>query len=85
MFRNMPIFTQEMARLLLSVREKAHLSQVEVAKRIGLSLKSGYSYISHLENGRIKNPPLWTILLYLSACGESWSEFFNPPKADGYD
>jgi len=77
MFRNIPIFTQEMAKLLLSVREKAHLSQIEVAKRIGLSLKSGYSYISHLEKGRVKNPPIWTILLYLRACGESWSEFFK--------
>jgi len=76
MFRNVPIFSKEMAKLLMSVREKARLSQTEVAERMGLSPKSGYSYISHLEKGRVKNPPIWTILLYLRACGEPWSEFF---------
>jgi transcriptional regulator with XRE-family HTH domain len=77
MFRKVPIFSDEMAKLLISVREKAHLSQMEVAERMGLSPKSGYTYISHLEKGRVKNPPIWTILLYLSACGESWPEFFK--------
>ena len=76
------IFTKEMAELLRKIRERAGLSQAEVAARIGLSKQSGN--ISHLEKGIVKNPPLGTILLYLRACGESWSEFFNPPKADGY-
>ncbi|MFB0509400.1 MAG: helix-turn-helix transcriptional regulator, partial [bacterium] len=52
---------------LKSAREKAGLYQEEVAKRIGLSIKSGKGYISHLEKGRVKNPPVLTILLYLRA------------------
>uniref|UniRef100_A0A7C6EC64 XRE family transcriptional regulator n=1 Tax=candidate division WOR-3 bacterium TaxID=2052148 RepID=A0A7C6EC64_UNCW3 len=39
------------------MREESGLSQAEVAERIGLSLKSGKGYISHLVKGRIKNPP----------------------------
>ncbi len=71
------ILDQEIASLLKSVREKSGLYQKEVAKRIGLSVKSGKGYISHLEKGMVKNPPIGTILLYLRACGESWSEFFK--------
>ena len=85
MSKKTSILDKEIAKLLISTREKAGLYQAEVAKRIGLSIKSGSGYISHLEKGRVKNPPIGTILLYLRACGESWSEFFNPPKADGCD
>ena len=70
-------YTEEIAKLLIKVRQKANLSQTEVAKRIGLSLKSGKGYISHLEKGRIKNPPIGTIMLFLRACGASWVEFFK--------
>jgi transcriptional regulator with XRE-family HTH domain len=71
------IFTKEMAGLLQKIRIKAGLSQSEVAKRIGLFSKTKDSYISHLEKGRLKNPALGLILLYLRACGESWPEFFQ--------
>jgi DNA-binding XRE family transcriptional regulator len=71
------VFTKEMAENLKKIREKARLSQIEVAKRIGLTYKTADSFISHLEKGRIKNPSLGVILLYLRACGESWSEFFK--------
>ena len=77
MSKKTSILDKEIARLLKSAREKAGLYQEEVAKRIGLSIKSGKGYISHLEKGRVKNPPIGTILLYLRACGESWSEFFK--------
>ncbi len=70
-------YTKEIAKLLLKVRQQANLSQKEVANRIGLSLKSGKAFISHLEKGRIKNPPIGTILLFLRACGGSWVEFFK--------
>ena len=66
-----------MAQLLKKIREKAGLSQIEVAKRIGFSYKSAGSFISHLEKGSLKNPSLGVILLYLRACGASWSEFFK--------
>ena len=71
------VFTKEMANLLKKGREKANLSQVEIAKRIGFAPKSGKIYISLLENGKIKNPSLGFILRYLSICGESWTEFFK--------
>ena len=71
------IFTKEMSELLKKIRIKAGLSQSEVADRIGLSSKTKDSYISHLEKGRLKNPALGLILLYLRACGESWPEFFK--------
>ncbi|MFB0509602.1 MAG: helix-turn-helix domain-containing protein, partial [bacterium] len=46
------------------------------AKRIGLSTKSGQGYISRLEKGKTKNPPIQIILLYLRACGASWSALY---------
>lgn len=77
MSKKTSILDKEIAKLLKATREKAGLYQAEIAKRIGLSNKSGKGYISHLEKGRVKNPPIGTILLYLRACGESWSEFFK--------
>ncbi len=71
------IFTKEMAEKLREIRENARLTQKEVALRIGIKSKSGTSIISQLESGMVKNPTLKTILDYLSACGESWSEFFK--------
>ena len=47
---------KEIGQLLTKVREKSGLSQIEVAKRIGLSTKSGQGYISRLEKGKTKNP-----------------------------
>ncbi|MEO0114772.1 MAG: helix-turn-helix transcriptional regulator [candidate division WOR-3 bacterium] len=70
-------FTKEMAEILRKIRENAGLSQTQVAERIGLSSKTKNSYISHLEKGRLKNPALGLILLYLRACGASWVEFFR--------
>ena len=77
MSKKTSILDKEIAKLLKSTREKAGLYQAEVAERIGLSAKSGKGYISHLEKGMVKNPPIGTILLYLRACGASWVEFFK--------
>jgi transcriptional regulator with XRE-family HTH domain len=71
------IFTKDMAEKLRKIRETAQLTQPEVALRIGIKTKSGKSVISQLEKGMVKNPTLKTILDYLRACGESWSEFFK--------
>jgi len=68
---------KEIGQLLRKVREKSRLSQIEVTERIGLSSKSGQGYISRLEKGRVKNPPLHTILQYLRTCGGSWVEFLK--------
>ncbi|MDH5186849.1 MAG: helix-turn-helix domain-containing protein [candidate division WOR-3 bacterium] len=67
-----------MANILRQIREKAGLSQREVALRMGIKSKSGRSFIAQLEIGRIKNPTLRTIFDYLHACGASASrEFFT--------
>ncbi len=70
-------FTKEMAQKLKTIRTKTNLSQTEVGLRIGLRPKNAAKYISNLEAGKITNPTLRTILEYLRACGESWSEFFK--------
>jgi transcriptional regulator with XRE-family HTH domain len=70
------IFTKEMAAILRQIREKAGLSQREVALRMGIKSKSGRSFIAQLESGRIKNPTLRTIFDYLHTCGASFREFF---------
>ncbi|MCX7784720.1 MAG: helix-turn-helix domain-containing protein [candidate division WOR-3 bacterium] len=75
------IFTKEMAELLKKMRLRAHLSQQQVAVRLGLSPKSGKKYISSLERGEIRNPTIGTVLRYLKVCGVSWSEFFSDLSA----
>jgi transcriptional regulator with XRE-family HTH domain len=72
---NMFNFTKEMGEILVAFRKKARLSQSEVAKKMGLSAKSGDNYIIRLEAGRIKNPTLERIVLYLEGCGASLSDF----------
>ncbi|MEO0115745.1 MAG: helix-turn-helix transcriptional regulator [candidate division WOR-3 bacterium] len=72
--KNRFVFTKRMADLLRQVRKEANLTQTEVAERIGMASTGGN--ISHLERGIIKNPPLGTILLYLSACSVPWQKFF---------
>lgn len=74
--KNSPVFSEKLAQLLRETRLKAGLTQADVAEGIGLSVKSGKGYISHLEKGIVKNPPLLTILFYLRGCGVSWREFF---------
>jgi transcriptional regulator with XRE-family HTH domain len=69
--------TTPMGMLLAKFREQAGLSQSEVAERMGLSLKSGYKYISRLEKSQIKKPYQDTILNYLDAISVNWGTFFN--------
>ncbi|MFB0509548.1 MAG: helix-turn-helix domain-containing protein [bacterium] len=58
------VFTKEMADLLDKIRKKPGLSQIEVAEKIGLSIKS-FTYISILENGKIKNPSFFMNRIFL--------------------
>jgi len=64
-------------KVLGKFRKQSGLSQIEVAERMKLSVKSGRKYISRLENEQIKQPFLNTILVYLDAIGVSWATFFN--------
>jgi transcriptional regulator with XRE-family HTH domain len=77
MAQNLFLFTKEMGNLLLYIRNKAKLSQNEVAEAIGMSPKLGHSYISRLENGKIKRPFLGTIILYLEVCNTPYKNFYD--------
>jgi transcriptional regulator with XRE-family HTH domain len=77
MRENNTAFTKEMIKLLKQRREKANLTQEEIAQRLGFSPKSGKMYISAFERGKKRNPSIDTILKYLRACGASWVEFFK--------
>ena len=73
---------------LRSLRVKAMLTQAEVADRMGLTGRASGRFIGHLENGRIGNPSVKTIALFLRACGARWHqvtdllEFVEPVEID---
>jgi len=71
------VFTPEMGAQLRDMRKKSELTQSEVAHRMGLSGPHAKSWISSLESGRIKEPKLGTVILYLKACGSVMSMFFD--------
>jgi transcriptional regulator with XRE-family HTH domain len=68
-------FSPEMARELKSLRERAGLSQGELARRMGLAGVDAKSYVSRLERGAINRPYLDTIVNYLHVCGARMSDF----------
>ena len=63
-----------LGRRLRSRRIRAGLTQAEVAERMGLTGKSSGNVVGHLEQGRIKNPSVRTLTLFLRACGALWGE-----------
>ena len=62
-----PEILQEIFKLLALYRKKAHLTQKQIAERMGISVQYGESYISRLEKGKITNPRLETIMRFLDA------------------
>ncbi|MDW7987695.1 MAG: helix-turn-helix transcriptional regulator [candidate division WOR-3 bacterium] len=62
---------------LRDFRKNAHLTQKDLALRMGLQLNAGQSFVSRLESGQIKNPNLKTVLNYLDALGADWGKFFS--------
>jgi transcriptional regulator with XRE-family HTH domain len=77
MTKTTQILAREIGELLTSYRKKSHLTQAELAKRLGLSSKSGVITISRLEKGKFKNLTLDLILGYLNICEKPWSAFFE--------
>ena len=69
--------TREMGNRLRELRLRKGLSQAELARRMGLAYGSGKSFVSMLERGKIPDPHLSTITLYLRACGALLSEFYD--------
>lgn len=74
-------FSKETGKLLKKFRIKVRLTQAEVSAQLGLSKTAGFTYISQLETGKIKNPSLMLILRYLKVCGVPWATFFQKLSA----
>lgn len=69
--------SKEIGNLLAGYRKNSHLTQTEIAKRLGLSQKSGPITISRLEKGKFKKLSLDLILSYLTICEKPWHAFFE--------
>jgi transcriptional regulator with XRE-family HTH domain len=70
-------FTPEMGARLRRIRSERGLTQDEVAARMGLNGRGRWSFVRRLEQGRIRNPYLSTVTLYLRACGAQFFEFYD--------
>jgi transcriptional regulator with XRE-family HTH domain len=57
---------------LKQIRQRADLSQMQLAKLIGFDPAHGYKYILRLEKGQVPNPTLRTIAACLEACRAQW-------------
>ncbi len=68
---------------LRELRQKAGLSQMKLAKRIGFDPAHGYKYILRLEKGQVPNPTLRTIAACLEACGTGWRDIVDVLPATG--
>jgi transcriptional regulator with XRE-family HTH domain len=71
------ILAEDIGRLLALYRKQSHLTQLDIAKRLSLSKKSGGITISRLEKGKFKNLSLDLILEYLNICEKPWVLFFE--------
>ncbi|MBM3314382.1 helix-turn-helix transcriptional regulator [candidate division WOR-3 bacterium] len=59
---------------LRSLRARAGLSQMQLARAIGFNPTHGYKYVLRLEKGLVPNPTLRTIASILDALHASWQE-----------
>lgn len=73
-----------MGARLRVLRERAGLTQGEVAARMGLPNPNNRKWLSVLEAGRLKRPAVMTIVAYLRACGAVMGEFFSQFDALDY-
>jgi transcriptional regulator with XRE-family HTH domain len=62
---------------LRQLREKAGLSQMKLAAKMGFVPPHGYKYVFRLEKGQVPNPTLRTIASYLDACAAGWQEIID--------
>jgi transcriptional regulator with XRE-family HTH domain len=88
MSRKPVIPATEIGKCLRAIREKAGLSQAELAFRLGLNPERGQAYVSALEVGRVKHPEFPTVVAFIRACGAKWEEFcdlYDPPTVPEAD
>jgi transcriptional regulator with XRE-family HTH domain len=68
-------------KCLRALREKAGLTQVELASQMGLSPNRGQAYIGKLEVGP-DDPVFLAVVRFIRACGVKWEDFcalYDPP------
>jgi len=68
---NSSFFTRKMGARLRELRVRAHLTQPELALRLGVTTNT----IWRLENRYSVDPSLSTVARYLQACAAHWSDF----------
>ena len=59
---------------LREIRQKAKLSQAEVARRMGHGSAGYRSLVCRLEKGKVSRPGVALVTKYLTACGASLSD-----------
>ncbi len=64
----------ELGNRLKELRQRAGLSQMQIAARMGFTSTHGYKYIFRLEKGLVPNPTLRTIAFYLHGCSATWQD-----------
>jgi transcriptional regulator with XRE-family HTH domain len=67
--------TLEMGNRLRALRQRAGLTQKQVAQRMGLTGEQAYKLVWRLESGRGRDPSIGTIARFLKACGARWYQF----------
>ncbi|MEO0073327.1 MAG: helix-turn-helix transcriptional regulator [candidate division WOR-3 bacterium] len=67
----------ELGGRLRSLRIRAGLSQMELARAIGFNPTHGYKYILRLEKGLVPNPTLRTVANILDATHASWQDIVD--------
>ncbi len=74
----------ELGARLKELRQKAGLSQMKLAGKMGFNPTHGYKYVFRLEKGLVPNPTLRTITSFLEACEAGWQDIVDllPSSAD---
>lgn len=67
----------ELGTRLRQLREKAGLSQMQLAASMGFAPTHGYKYVFRLEKGQVPNPTLRTLASYLDACAAGWEQIVD--------
>jgi transcriptional regulator with XRE-family HTH domain len=70
-------FTPEMGSRLREIRLKRAMTLDQVAAGMGRQGSGIRSYLARLERGKVSDPRISTITLYLRACGAQFFEFYD--------
>ncbi len=68
------LFTAELGRRLAALRQRAGLTQRQLASEMGLLPAAGHSLVGRLERGRVRRPTLGVVADYLRACRAGFND-----------